>query len=88
MFFMKAREVMKVLGICRQSLLNYTKDGRIKINGKLNKKYYDYDDDSVYALIGKASLKKRKEIVSYARVSTQSQKDQLDDQNKRIILDK
>ena len=29
---MKAKEVLKILGISRQSLINYVKDGRIKLN--------------------------------------------------------
>lgn len=31
---MKANEVMKVLGICRQTLFNYKKSGKIKIRAK------------------------------------------------------
>ena len=81
---MKARDVLKVLGICRQSLHNYVKDGRIKVKGKLNSKFYEYDDDSVYALIGKKKDTKNKVVVSYARVSTQKQKEQLKEQNNRI----
>lgn len=80
---MRAKEVMKILGICRQTLCNYTKNGLIKIKSK-GIKLYDYDEDSVYALIGEKIDSKNKSIVSYARVSTQKQKSQLDDQNKRI----
>ena len=80
---MRAKEVMKLLGICRQTLYNYRKDGTIKTNSK-GKKLYDYDEDSVYALIGLKNNIKGTDIVSYARVSTQKQKDQLIEQNKRI----
>jgi hypothetical protein len=49
---MKAKEVLKILGISRQSLINYVKDGRIKVKAKLSKNFFEYDDDSIYELIG------------------------------------
>lgn len=81
---MKAKDVLKILGISRQSLINYVKDGRIKVKAKLSKTYFEYDDDSVYALIGDKKQKKNKKIVSYSRVSTNGQKEQLKDQTQRI----
>lgn len=81
---MKAREVLKILGITQQTLWNYAKSGKVKIKSKLSRSYYDYDDDSVYALIGQKKEKKDKKIISYARVSTQNQKRQLVEQNQRI----
>lgn len=82
--YMKAKEVLKILGITQQTLWNWTKSGKIKINAKLSRTYNDYNEDSVYALIGRKSSSKNKLIVSYARVSTQNQKNQLNDQNQRI----
>lgn len=81
---MKAKEVLKLLGISRQSLLNYVKDGRIIVKAKLSKTFFDYDEDSVYSLIGNKAHKQNKKILSYARVSTQSQHQQLKEQSQRI----
>lgn len=81
---MKAKEVLKILGITQQTLWNWSKSGKIKVNSKLSRSYNEYDDDSVYALIGQKKQKKNKKIISYARVSTQNQKKQLDEQNQRI----
>lgn len=81
---MKAKEVLKILGITQQTLWKYAKSGKVKIKSKLSRSYYEYDDDSVYALIGQKKEKNDKKIVSYARVSTQNQKKQLSEQNQRI----
>ena len=47
---MRAKEVMKVLGICRQTLCNYVKQGKIKIDSVINGQYR-YNEESVYALL-------------------------------------
>ena len=54
---MKAKEVLKILGITRQTLYNYLKQGKVSIKAKYNKNFYEYDDDSVYALIGEKQIK-------------------------------
>ena len=71
---MKAKQAMKILGVTRQTLCRYLKEGKVKIKAKINEKFFEYDDDSVYALIGLNSQKKNKLVISYARVSTQNQK--------------
>ena len=81
---MKAKEVLKLLGITQQTLWNWSKSGKIKVVSKLSRTYNEYDDDSVYALIGQKSKKKNRLVISYTRVSTQKQKKQLDEQNQRI----
>lgn len=81
---MKAKDVLKILGISRPTLHKYAKEGRIKINEKLQSNFYDYDEDSVYSLIGKRKIKSKRKIISYARVSTQNQKEQLKEQNQRL----
>lgn len=81
---MKAKEVLKILGITRQTLYNYLKQGKVSIKAKYNKNFYEYDDDSVYALIGQKQIKNNRKIVSYSRVSTQNQKEQLKEQTIRI----
>ena len=76
---MKAKEVMKLLNICRSTLYNYTKDNIIKSN-KLSNGYYDYDEQSVLQFI-----KKDNRInVLYARVSTYKQKNDLNNQIEKL----
>lgn len=81
---MKAKEVLQILKITRQTLCKYAKQGKVKIKSKLSKNFFEYDDESVFALIGQKSNKNKKSIVSYARVSNQNQKEQLQEQNKMI----
>ena len=50
--YMKANKVLKILGISRSTLYRYKRDGIIKTSAKFNDNFYEYDDDSVYALIG------------------------------------
>lgn len=45
---------------------------------------YEYNDDDVYSFIGKRKEKHGTKIISYSRVSTQSQKNQLKEQTIRI----
>lgn len=80
---MKAKEVLKLLSISRVTLCKYVKTGIIKGN-KLPTGIWVYDDDSVFSLIGLKKKKKNKINVSYSRVSTYSQKNQLKDQTQRI----
>ena len=81
---MKANEVMNLLNISRATLYRYRKSGKLKINSKLSFNNYIYDDESVYAIIGYKKEHKNKKIISYSRVSTQNQKEQLKEQTKRI----
>ena len=81
---MKAKDVKKILGITQFTLYRYLRDGKVKLKSKLSKTSYEYDDNSIYALIGQKKEKKDKKIISYARVSTQNQKKQLVEQNQRI----
>ncbi len=76
---MKASEVLKVLRISRGTLRNYVLDGRLKAV-KLPNDRYDYDSSSVYALINKSE----KLNYIYARVSTQKQKVDLDNQVEKL----
>lgn len=81
---MKAGQVLKILNISRPTLVKYHQTGLIKIDSTING-HHNFNEDSVYALIGKTKEKHKKINVSYARVSTQSQKNQLAEQNQRII---
>ena len=73
---MKSKEVLELLQITRPTLTKYVKNGLIKTvtlpNGK-----YDYDKESVYKLFNKGVERK---TYIYARVSTQKQKPDLDNQ--------
>ena len=80
---MKANEVMSLLNITRQTLSKYVKNGNIKIS-KLPSGRYIYDDFSVYSIIGTRAKKHNTKIYSYARVSTNAQKEQLHQQTQRI----
>lgn len=73
---MKANEVLELLQISRPTLTKYVKTGLIKTitlpNGQ-----YDYDKESVYKLFNKGVQRK---TYIYARVSTQKQKPDLENQ--------
>lgn len=73
---MKSSEVLRTLHICRQTLCQYVKDGKIKAT-KLPNGQYDYDETSVYAFLNKDV--KRKTYL-YTRVSTTKQKTDLKNQ--------
>lgn len=61
--------------------MNYT---RKIIRTGIHEGRYIYDEDSVYKFVGIRKNKKDKINISYARVSTSSQKNQLKEQSKRI----
>ena len=73
---MKAKEVLQILKVTRQTLTKYVKEGRVKVTVKGNGQY-DYDPDSVYKLLNKDIERK---TYIYARVSTAKQKKDLDNQ--------
>ena len=73
---MKANEVLKILKVTRPTLTKYIKDGRLKAT-LLSNGFYDYDEDSVFSL---AKISTNRKCVVYARVSTQKQKKDLENQ--------
>ena len=73
---MKAKEVLQLLKVTRQTLTKYVKEGRVKVTVKGNGQY-EYDSDSVYKVLNKDI--ERKTYV-YARVSTSKQKKDLENQ--------
>lgn len=73
---MKANKVLKILQVTRPTLVSYVKSGKIKAT-RLTNGYWDYDDDSVYELVG---LKNQRKVVVYSRVSTNDQKKSLESQ--------
>lgn len=73
---MKANEVLKILKVTRPTLTKYVKDGKLKVT-MLPNGLYDYDEDSVLSL---AKISIDRKCVVYARVSTQKQKKDLENQ--------
>lgn len=73
---MKAKEVLRLLRISRQTLTKYVKDGLIKAETLPNGRY-EYNEKSVYKFLNK-DLKRKTYI--YARVSTFKQKRDLENQ--------
>lgn len=69
---MKAKKVLNILKVSRPTLCHYVKSEKLKVN-LLPNGDYDYDDDSVYNLIGI----KTREVAIYGRVSTSKQKNDL-----------
>lgn len=73
---MKAKDVLKILKVTRPTLSKYVKEGRLKVT-LLPNGLYDYDEDSVLSL---ARISTKRKCVVYARVSTQKQKKDLENQ--------
>ncbi len=81
---MKCKEVMKLLGCHRVTLNKYIRLGTIR-GTMLENGRYDYNEEDVYRMVGrKLNYEQDKKIVSYSRVSTSKQKDQLVSQTTRI----
>jgi len=73
---MKAKQVLELLEITRPTLSKYVSLGWIQVEKLKNGKYW-YDEKSVYSFLNK---KMDRKTVIYARVSTQKQKNDLDNQ--------
>ena len=79
---MKSSKVKQILNVTQQTLSNYVAKG-ILHPVKLSKTHYEYDEDEVYALLGKNKNNDRM-VVIYARVSLPKQKDDLERQIERL----
>lgn len=78
---MKCKDVRRILGgVTYKTINNYIKQGKLHPM-KMSKTHYEYDEDEVYALVGKS---KSKVNVTYARVSSVKQKSDLQSQNERL----
>lgn len=80
---MRTKEVLELLKVHRVTLNRYVREGKIGVT-KMSNGRYEYNDDDVYSFIGKRKEKHGTKIISYSRVSTQSQKNQLKEQTIRI----
>lgn len=73
---MLSKEVLQLLGISRPTLTKYVKTGVIRAT-RLSNKRYDYNSEDVFRLFNKGVERK---TYLYARVSTQKQKADLENQ--------
>ena len=73
---MKSARVLKLLHISRATLVKYVKNKEIRVV-ELPNGFYEYNDEDVYR---KAGLADERYNVIYARVSTQKQKTDLQNQ--------
>lgn len=80
---MKAREVLKLLGVTRPTLSKYIKERVIKVDSTYGGKH-NYNSDSVYAFLGLKNQKKKKINVIYSRISNPPKKYLLE-QEKRLL---
>ena len=78
---MKSAEVKKILCITQKTINTYIKTGKLHPI-KINKTHYEYDDDEVYALVGKGRIAKK--TITYSRVSQSKQRNDLESQKKRL----
>ena len=83
MVILRSKEALDILKVHRVTLNRYVRDGKIRVT-KLKNGRYEYSDDDVYSFVGKRVERHGTKIVSYSRVSTQAQKNQLKDQTQRI----
>jgi len=80
---MRAKNVLEILQVHRVTLNKYVREGKIHVI-KMSNGRYEYNDEDVYAFVGKKKRNHGSKIVSYSRVSTQAQKNQLKEQTLRI----
>lgn len=73
---MKAKDVLRLLNITRPTLSKYVKEKTVKVDSEVNGQYI-YNDKSIFELLNKNNPRKN---VLYARVSTSSQKKDLENQ--------
>lgn len=73
---MKAKNVLKILNITRPTLTKRVKNGSIRVTINPNG-FYNYNDDDVFKM---ANISVQRKCVLYARVSTQKQKKDLQNQ--------
>ena len=78
---MKSKKVLNILKVTRPTLCSYVKRGIIKVKEQVNG-HYDYDEESVYKLVGIEN----RNVVIYGRVSTSNQKSSLEEQINTLTL--
>jgi predicted site-specific integrase-resolvase len=77
---MKAKEVLRITGITRETLCRLVKKGRMRVK-RLPNGYLEYNDDDVYKYAG---IERSKLNILYARVSTAKQQRDLENQGEML----
>lgn len=80
---MRSKEALEILQVHRVTLNRYVREGKIRVSEMSNGRY-EYNDDDIYAFIGKRKERHGTKVITYSRVSTQAQKEQLKEQTQRI----
>lgn len=80
---MRAKETLEILQVHRVTLNKYVREGKIRVTRLANGRY-DYNDEDVFAFVGKRKKSHGTKIISYSRVSTYDQKSQMKEQTQRI----
>lgn len=80
---MRAKEALEILQVHRVTLNRYVREGKIRVQPMANSRY-EYNDEDIFAFVGKKKQVHGTQIVSYSRVSTYEQRSQLKEQTQRI----
>ncbi len=80
---MKAKEVKNILGITQNTINNYVKKGILRYT-EVNPFHYIYNDDDVNRLAGRIKDNPYRYNVTYSRVSSSKQKNDLISQKQRL----
>jgi len=83
LIIVRAKEALEILKVHRVTLNRYVREGKIKVIELANGRY-EYDDNDIFAFVGKRKEIHGTKIISYSRVSTYEQRNQLKDQTQRI----
>lgn len=73
---MEFKDVQKLLKVHRTTICRYVKNGKIRVE-KINDYHLNYNEDDVFKLAG---IQPNRKVVVYARVSTNKQKPDLENQ--------
>ena len=80
MKYYSLRKVSEMLGVTSQTLRNWDREGKLKPSYTKSNGYRYYSEDSILSYTQERKTKKELNVVGYARVSSNKQKDDLDRQ--------
>ena len=80
MKYYSLRKVTEILGVTAQTLRNWDREGKLKPSYTKSNGYRYYSEDSILSYTQERKTKKELNVVGYARVSSNKQKDDLDRQ--------
>ena len=84
MKYYSLRKVTEILGVTAQTLRNWDREGKLKPSYTKSNGYRYYSEDSILSYTQERKTKKELNVVGYARVSSNKQKDDLDRQVEKI----